>query len=101
MITDTSSAGRRLMYMPGHACGPWTPSSDLAIRRRGANPAHDVIYFEYSRRVVSLADLGEFEFLLTDPDLLTDAKSDRRAVYRAMPRPHSVPDCEYIRIRHF
>ena len=64
------------------------------------SPAHDFAYSEYFRCVVLLTALGEFEFLFTDSDVLTDAKSDRRPAYRAMPPSHSVPDDEYIRIRH-
>ncbi len=33
--------------------------------------------------------------------MLADAKPDCRDAYSAMPRPHSVPNCEYSRIRHF
>ena len=64
------------------------------------NPANDLSYSEYFRRVVLLAALDEFKFLLTNSNVLTDAISDCRAAFRAMSGSHPVPDCEYIGFRH-
>ena len=64
------------------------------------NPAHHFTYSEYFRRVVLLAALGKFEFPFTDSDVLTEAKSHCSAAYRAMSRPHFVPNHEDISFRH-